>query len=333
MTPTVRPRKRKMGPIQSASRWARYSFTVTTWTPLPASALRYAGSVATSVLPSPVFISAILPRWRTMPPISCTSKCRMFSVRRPASRTTAKASGSTSSSDSPSATRWRNSAVLARSCSSVSALVWASSELICATIGAIRLSSRSLAVPKTFARALSMIIADGYPVIVTGVGHRKEGLGIGPRKRAWGRGRGPGAEGLGPRAALFREQRHRVGQAAVHPDLVVQMAAGGPPRRSDVTDDVAALDLLAVGDREARQVAVLRDDAEAMVEHHHVAVGAVGPGGADGRVAGGHDRLAVIGGDVEPGMKVLVVGEGILARPVVGRQPPRHWPDRRRRRG
>ena len=33
-----------------------------------------------------------------MPPMSCTSKCRMFSVRRPASRTTAKASGSRSSS-------------------------------------------------------------------------------------------------------------------------------------------------------------------------------------------------------------------------------------------
>ena len=30
-------------------------------------------SVATSVLPSPVFISAIMPLCRTMPPISCTS--------------------------------------------------------------------------------------------------------------------------------------------------------------------------------------------------------------------------------------------------------------------
>ena len=39
--------------------------------------------MATSVLPSPVFISAILPLCSTMPPISCTSKCRMFSTRRP----------------------------------------------------------------------------------------------------------------------------------------------------------------------------------------------------------------------------------------------------------
>ena len=34
--------------------------------------------MATSVLPSPVFISAIFPWWSTAPPISWTSKCRMF---------------------------------------------------------------------------------------------------------------------------------------------------------------------------------------------------------------------------------------------------------------
>ena len=56
------------------------------WTPLPGSALRYAGSVATRVLPSPVAISAILPWWSTMPPISWTSKWRMPTVRRAASR-------------------------------------------------------------------------------------------------------------------------------------------------------------------------------------------------------------------------------------------------------
>ena len=42
------------------------------------------------VLPSPVFISAMLPPWSTMPPISCTSKWRMPIVRLPTSRTIAK---------------------------------------------------------------------------------------------------------------------------------------------------------------------------------------------------------------------------------------------------
>ena len=38
--------------------------TVTMWTPRPVSAFRYDGKVDTSVLPSPVFISAIEPRCR-----------------------------------------------------------------------------------------------------------------------------------------------------------------------------------------------------------------------------------------------------------------------------
>ena len=44
--------------------------------------------------------------------MSCTSKCRILSVRRAASRTTAKASGAMSFSVSPSASRLRNSSVL-----------------------------------------------------------------------------------------------------------------------------------------------------------------------------------------------------------------------------
>ena len=58
--------------------------------------------MATSVLPSPVRISAILPWCKTMPPISCTSKWRMPVVRTLASRTMAKASGKISSSTSRS---------------------------------------------------------------------------------------------------------------------------------------------------------------------------------------------------------------------------------------
>ena len=47
--------------------------------------------VATRVLPSPVFISAIMPWWRTIPPINWTSKGRISTDRFAASRTTAKA--------------------------------------------------------------------------------------------------------------------------------------------------------------------------------------------------------------------------------------------------
>jgi hypothetical protein len=53
-----------------------------------------------------------------MPPISCTSKWRILSTRLPPRAPTAKASGSTASSDSPPATRWRSASVLPRSSAS-----------------------------------------------------------------------------------------------------------------------------------------------------------------------------------------------------------------------
>src|SRR5690349_23548609 len=59
-----------MGPIHSASREARYSLTVTTWTPSPGNAFRYAASVDISVLPSPVRISAMRPSFSVRPPMS-----------------------------------------------------------------------------------------------------------------------------------------------------------------------------------------------------------------------------------------------------------------------
>ena len=51
------------------------------WAPLPARPLRYIGIVATRVLPSPVFISAMSPSCSTMPPMTCTSKGRMPKAR------------------------------------------------------------------------------------------------------------------------------------------------------------------------------------------------------------------------------------------------------------
>src|SRR5213083_2045158 len=124
------------------------------WTPRPVRPLRYAGSVATSVLPSPVAISAILPSWRTMPPISWTSKGRMPTVRRAASRATANASGSSASTDSPASRRFLNSSVFARSSASPSA--WT----VGSTVGIMRLTSRSCLVPKIFRRIASIITID-----------------------------------------------------------------------------------------------------------------------------------------------------------------------------
>ena len=67
--------------------------TVTTCRPLPGSEFSTTASVAVSVLPSPVRISAIAPECRTIPPMSCTSKWRMPISRLPVSRTIANVSG------------------------------------------------------------------------------------------------------------------------------------------------------------------------------------------------------------------------------------------------
>src|SRR5918995_739221 len=83
--------------------------------------------VAASVLPSPVFISAIFPSCKTMPPMICSSKGRIPRVRRETSRTTAKASGSRSSMVSSPASLSRNSSVFSRSCTSVSLSISGSS--------------------------------------------------------------------------------------------------------------------------------------------------------------------------------------------------------------
>ncbi len=82
--------------------------------------------------------------------MSCTSKWRIFSTRRPASRQTANASGNRSSSVAPWSSRVRNAPVIARSSASVLDCSPPSSELMCSTIGRIPLMTRAFLVPKIF---------------------------------------------------------------------------------------------------------------------------------------------------------------------------------------
>ena len=87
------------------------------------------------------------PSCSVTPPISCTSKWRIPSVRRPASRTAAKASGSSWSRVSPAARRSRNFTVSARRPASSSASNCGSSALTRSTTRRMRFSSRLFLVP------------------------------------------------------------------------------------------------------------------------------------------------------------------------------------------
>src|SRR4028119_2040798 len=111
--------------------------------------------VAASVLPSPVFISEILPSCSAMPPITCTSKGRIPKVRLEASRTTAKASGRMPSRVSPSASLPRNSSVFARSPSSESCSTSGSRAVTAPTRGWRTLTLRPSPILKIFVSRLA----------------------------------------------------------------------------------------------------------------------------------------------------------------------------------
>ena len=65
---------------------------------------------------------------------------------------------------------------------------------------------------------------------------------------------------------LLREELERIEELAVGEHLVVEVVAGRPAGGADVADEVAALHLGALLDREVEQVAVARLETEAVVE-------------------------------------------------------------------
>src|SRR2546427_2718498 len=114
-----------------------------------------------------------------MPPTIWTSKGRRPMVRRAASRTTAKASTSRSSSASPFSSRWRNSGVFARSSSSVSFSISGSSSLMSATRSRCRLTSRAFGSPRTLVRTLMDYTLMPQPVSIPALWRPKRRLGLG----------------------------------------------------------------------------------------------------------------------------------------------------------
>src|SRR5262245_8602813 len=201
-----------------------------TCTPLPASALSDAARVATTPFPSPALSTAILPWCRTMPPISCTSKWRMRSVRFAASRVSANISSRTSSRVAPSRTRARRPSTRSRIAASDRGATSASRALMAATRGTIFLSSRSFFVPKSALRMVSTIILTGYD----------------KRQRPPdGAARRPD----GSRQALedlrfFQDVDQRVDRLLVDHHLVVQVRPGAAAGRTGGGDRLAPADPL-----------------------------------------------------------------------------------------
>src|ERR1019366_1802706 len=167
-----------------------------------------------------------------MPPINCTSKWRILRNRRPASRTTAKASMRRSSMEAPCAMRSLKSMVLAARSMSDSWRIWGSRSPMAATVGSMPLISRSVLVPKIFARTSSTIMggSPSAPILLCRRedGRWESGLALGVRPTfgcgyaaLWGRLAicGRVALGLGPRTL------------AGHPGLRYHRSMAGSARR------------------------------------------------------------------------------------------------------
>ena len=172
--------------------------------------------------------------------------------------------------------------------------------MIAATSGRRRFSSRSFCVPMTFARRVSTII--------------RTNSGQGIRRLYNSPSAATAASVLRRRPAGQTDYWARSVSGLVRRPftrLVVQVGAGRAAGGADVADHVAALDLLAAVDREPREVAVARDDAEAVVEHRPGCRRRRWRRRCDDAVAGGEHRLAVVGRDVEAGMEVRAAGERI----------------------
>src|SRR6476620_5530579 len=100
-------------------------------------------------------------------------------------------------------------------------------------------------------------------------------------------------------AGDLRHQSERIGDLAVHANLVMEMRAGRTACGSDVPDDLAALDVLARADGVAAQVTVVRRQAEAVSHDDQVAVVAAVGCRLHRSVGGRKDRLSFLGRDVE----------------------------------
>ena len=91
----------------------------------------------------------------------------------------------------------------------------------------------------------------------------------------------------------------------------MDVRARGPAGRPDVANDVAFAERLALGNREAREMAVAGTNPEPVVQDHEVAEVSAPPGADDGPVSRRANRLAFVRRDIETRVEFRRPGEGI----------------------
>jgi hypothetical protein len=94
-----------------------------------------------------------------------------------------------------------------------------------------------------------------------------------------------------------------INRGIVNADLVMQVRTGAVARRAHIAQDVTAANVLSCDDRESRKMSVQGFHAVAVIEHDFASIPAAHTGLEDGAVRRRANRIALAGGDVDPGME------------------------------
>ncbi len=122
----------------------------------------------------------------------------------------------------------------------------------------------------------------------------------------------------------------RIDRGVVNADLVVQVRAGAVPRRADIAKDVSAANVLSLGDREPGKMSVKGLDAVAVVDDDFASVPGAHAGLHDGAIRRCAHRVALVGGDVDPGVERAFPIKGVQAGAEGTGYDPLHRPKRGR---
>src|SRR2546426_8164274 len=227
----------------------------------------------------------------------------MRSVRLDASRTTANASGSSSSSVAPSAQRFLSSSVLPRSSGSDSFAISGSSALICATAAEYCFSRRSLRLPNIRVGRLwrnSKILRSSWRTLALMSAGWREGKTPPRPAKTVDFIRKSGLLGPSRRCLVVRHQELRgVLRGAAIPHLEMQVRSRGAAGRADFAELAPALHHVAFLNVELRLVRAAGHEVVAVIDVDHVAVLRMEAGEHDYAGGGGGDRRATVGEKID----------------------------------
>src|SRR5580698_2973971 len=99
----------------------------------------------------------------------------------------------------------------------------------------------------------------------------------------------------------------------VNADLVVQVRASTVPRRADIAKDVSTANVLSNGDSEPGKMSVKGLDAMAVVDDDFASVPGPEAGLHDSSISGYAHRVALVRGNVDPGVKCAFPINGVQA--------------------